>query len=159
MIVVGFGGNVGTRAEIGERFGRAREALAVHGRVRSASLYKSSPIGPPQDDFYNTAVALVAPDVLPRELLAITQELELLLGRDRRGAQHWGPRPIDLDLLVGFTVDEPGLVVPHPRIAERRFVLEPLVELVGEAYVLGGRRLGDLLRAVAGQRVELVGDW
>lgn len=158
-IVIGLGGNVGGRAAITQRFGHAREALAMLGCVRSASLYETSPIGPRQDDFYNTAIALDAEDLRPREVLATIQELEALLGRDRRGAQHWGPRRIDLDLLVGFTVDEPGLVVPHPRIAERRFVLEPLVELVGEAYELGGRRLGDLLHAVRGQRVDLVGTW
>jgi 2-amino-4-hydroxy-6-hydroxymethyldihydropteridine diphosphokinase len=131
-IVIGLGGNVGTHDEIVERFRHAREALAQLGRVRSAPLYRSAPIGPAQAAFLNTAVALDAPDMQPGELLAIVHEIEAQLGRRRIREERWGPRTIDLDVLVwdDRTIDEPGLRVPHPRLAARRFALAPLAALV-----------------------------
>ena len=131
-IVIGLGGNVGTHDEIVERFRRAREALAQLGRVRSAPLYRSAPIGPDQPAFLNTAVALDAPDMMPDELLAIVHEIEAQLGRRRSREARWGPRTIDLDVLVwdDRTIDQPGLRVPHPRLRERRFALAPLAALV-----------------------------
>jgi 2-amino-4-hydroxy-6-hydroxymethyldihydropteridine diphosphokinase len=135
-IVIGLGGNVGTHDEIVERFRRAREALAQLGRVRSAPLFRSAPItlAPPseQPPFLNTAVALDAPDLQPDELLAIVHEIEALLGRRRSREARWGPRTIDLDVLVweGRTIDRPGLRVPHARLHERRFALAPLAALL-----------------------------
>jgi 2-amino-4-hydroxy-6-hydroxymethyldihydropteridine diphosphokinase len=83
-----------------------------------------------------------------RELLERLLALERELGRDRTGPRY-GPRTIDLDLLLygDEELEEPGLVVPHPRLAERRFVLEPLVELDPDLSLPDGRRLRDLLRA------------
>lgn len=149
-IVIGLGGNVGTEDEIVERFRRAREALAQLGPVRSAPLYRSAPIGPAQDAFLNTAIALDAPDLQPAELLAIVHEIEALLGRRRSRETRWGPRTIDLDVLVweGRTLDEPGLRVPHPRLRERRFALAPLAALV-PSYAAA-------LEAVRDQEVEEV---
>ncbi|MBL9015059.1 MAG: 2-amino-4-hydroxy-6-hydroxymethyldihydropteridine diphosphokinase [Myxococcales bacterium] len=131
-IVIGLGGNVGTHEEIVERFRRAREALARLGRVRSAPLFRTAPIGPEQPAFLNTAVALEAPDLQPAELLAIVHEIEALLGRRRSHEARWGPRTIDLDVLVweGRSIDQPGLRVPHPRLLQRRFALAPLAALV-----------------------------
>ena len=131
-IVIGLGGNVGTHEEIVERFRHAREALAQLGRVRSAPLYRTAPIGPAQAAFLNTAVALDAPDMQPAELIAIVHEIEAQLGRRRAHEERWGPRTIDLDVLVweGRTIDEPGLRVPHPRLHERRFALAPLAALI-----------------------------
>ncbi len=147
-IVIGLGGNVGTHAQIVERFRLAREALAQLGRVRSAPLYRSAPIGPAQDAFLNTAVALDAPDMQPAELLAIIHEIEAQLGRRRSREARWGPRTIDLDVLVweGRTLDEPGLRVPHPRLSERRFALAPLAALL--------RAYEDALANVSDQDVE-----
>ena len=131
-IVIGLGGNVGTHDEIVERFRLAREAIAQLGRVRSAPLYRTAPIGPAQPAFLNTAVALEAGDMQPRELLAILHEIEAQLGRRRAHEERWGPRTIDLDILVweGRTIDEPGLRVPHPRLHARRFALAPLAALL-----------------------------
>ena len=127
MICIGLGGNVGGEAAIVERFGLARAAF---GAARSAPLYRSAPLGPPQPDYLNTAI-VVGGDYLPRELIAFVLEIELLLGRDRHAEARWGPRPIDLDVLVWddrrIAIEE--LTVPHPRIAERRFVLLPLLAL------------------------------
>lgn len=127
MIALGLGGNVGGTAAIVERFRRAREAL---GAVRSAPLYRSAPIGPPQPDYLNTVI-LAGDDGLPAGLIARVLELELQLGRDRRAEERWGPRTIDLDVLAWGErrIAIEGLTVPHPRIAERRFVLLPLLAL------------------------------
>ena len=92
-----------------------------------------------QPRFLNSAVAidteLTAPELLDR-LLAIEREL----GRERGVGARWGPRTIDLDLLLygDKTVERPGLIVPHPRLHERRFVLEPLADL-DPALVVPGR--------------------
>jgi 2-amino-4-hydroxy-6-hydroxymethyldihydropteridine diphosphokinase len=160
VIVVGLGGNVGSHAAIVERFRRARDALAALGRARSASLYRSAPIGPAQPPYLNSAVALVLdPAPMPAELIAILLELEQQLGRDRAREARFGPRPIDLDVLVwdDRVIDTPELVVPHPRLVERRFALVPLVELVGEDWIVPGTSAsaGELARRVAAQVVEL----
>jgi len=182
-LVIGLGGNVGGQAAIVERFRRARSALEVLGAVRSAPLYRTAPIGPAQPPFLNTAIRIAAADLAPDELLAMLREIEHLLGRDRRGEARWGPRPIDLDVLVwgGRVLRSPELEVPHPRLAERRFALAPLAALVGEDFELPGAgaagaagavgavgavgaagalgtlgTLGTLLRRVAEQDVALV---
>jgi 2-amino-4-hydroxy-6-hydroxymethyldihydropteridine diphosphokinase len=127
VIAIGLGGNVGGVTAIVERFRRAREAF---GPARSAPLYRSAPIGPAQPDFLNSAI-VVSGDWLPAGLIAFVHEIELLLGRDRRGEERWGPRAIDLDVLAwdDRVIAIEGLTVPHPRIAERRFVLLPLIAL------------------------------
>jgi 2-amino-4-hydroxy-6-hydroxymethyldihydropteridine diphosphokinase len=159
-IAIGFGGNVGGDAAIVERFVRAREALAQIGDTKSASLYRTAPIGPAQDPFLNTAVRVRWRDATPDEVIATVLEIEAMLGRDRRGQARWGPRLIDLDVLVWGTriVRTPALEVPHPRLAERRFALRPLVDLFGEDALLPGTQdtLGALEQRVAAQQVELV---
>ncbi|MBL0218446.1 MAG: 2-amino-4-hydroxy-6-hydroxymethyldihydropteridine diphosphokinase [Myxococcales bacterium] len=161
-IVIGLGGNVGTEAEILERFRLAREALAALGTVRSAPLYRTAPLGPAQAAFYNTAVALVAPDVQPTELHAILLELERLLGRRREQEVRWGPRTLDLDVLVWGerVIRTPELEIPHPRLTERRFALAPLAELLGEDAVVLGKPLSHWLATVHEQAVEhLASTW
>lgn len=149
-VVVGLGGNVG---DVQAALVRAREALAQIGSVTSAPLYRTAAIGPAQTPYLNTAVRVTWADVTPRELIATVLEIEALLGRDRRGEPRWGPRTIDLDVLVWGTrvVREPGLEVPHPRLYERRFALVPLIALVGEDFVLPGA--GESLRVLE-QRVH-----
>jgi 2-amino-4-hydroxy-6-hydroxymethyldihydropteridine diphosphokinase len=160
-IIVGLGGNVGTEAEITKRFDRAREAIAAlgsRGAVRSAHLYRSAPIGPDQPAFLNTAVRFIAaPGTLPAELIAAVLEIEQLLGRRRAGEPRWGPRPIDLDVLIwgARIVRTAELEVPHPRLAERRFALLPLIDLTGDDFAIpGAGRAGTLARAVTDQRCE-----
>jgi 2-amino-4-hydroxy-6-hydroxymethyldihydropteridine diphosphokinase len=159
-IVIGLGGNVGTEAEIVERFRRARAAFAELGDVRAAPLYRSAAIGPAQPAFLNSALRVRIPDVQPAELIATVLELERLLGRERRGAVRFGPRAIDLDVLVwgARVITTPELEVPHPRLVDRRFALEPLVVLLGEDYVIpGAGRAGACLARVRDQAVEELG--
>lgn len=161
-IIIGLGGNVGTEAEILARFGFAREALAALGRVRSAPLYRTQPIGPAQPAFYNTAVSFVAPDVQPRELIEIVLEIERMLGRDRSAETRWGPRTIDLDVLVwdDRKLRTESLEVPHPRLTERRFALAPVADLLGEESMVAGKPLAHWLAGVRDQQIEhLASTW
>src|SRR5690606_40606015 len=128
-----------------------------------APLYRTAPIGPAQPAYLNSAVRLRAAELTPAELIATVLELERLLGRDRRGEARWGPRPIDLDVLVwgGRVVRTPELEVPHPRLPDRRFALAPLVALLGPSFeVPGAGAAGALLARVRDQDlVELAPTW
>jgi 2-amino-4-hydroxy-6-hydroxymethyldihydropteridine diphosphokinase len=163
-LVVGLGGNVGGDEAIRARFVEARAALAELGQVRSAALYRTEPItrafGPARDWFLNTAVHVVVDDASAGELIATILELERLLGRDRRDEARWGPRTVDLDLLVWGPriVETPELELPHPRLRERRFALQPLVDLLPAEAVLPGSSstLGQLLQRVTDQPLEKI---
>jgi 2-amino-4-hydroxy-6-hydroxymethyldihydropteridine diphosphokinase len=160
-IVIGFGGNVGDRGAIVDRFVRAREALGKLGDVRSAALYQTAPLGPAQAAFLNTAVRLRAHDATAGELIETVLEIERLLGRVRDIETRWGPRPIDLDILVWGAHPlrwdgPPPLEVPHPRLTERRFALRPLIDLLGAQVVIpgSGATAGELEQRVKLQAVE-----
>jgi len=133
----------------------------VLGGVRSARLYRSAPMGPAQPWFLNTAVRFAAADAQPAELLATLLEIERLLGRRRDAEVRWGPRPLDLDVLVwgARILRTPELEVPHPRLAERKFALLPLVDLAGDDFAIPGLgRAGELLHRVADPRCDVVAD-
>lgn len=161
-IVIGLGGNVGGSAAIVGRFVAVQRSLAYFGDVRPAPIYRTAPIGGvKQGPFLNTAFELAQLRARPIELLATLQELERLMGRDRAVEERWGPRTLDLDILVwGERVIElPNLTVPHPRLRERRFALAPLVDLVGEDFeIVGAGRAGELLARVADQPLEQVAE-
>jgi len=152
---IGLGANLGDpRAQLEAALGALASRPGVELRAVS-SAYESDPVGPVGDQppFLN-AVALVGTTLAPGALLRALLEIEDALGRTR--TVRFGPRTCDLDLLLyGRTVlDEPDLVLPHPRLAERRFVLEPLAELAPELELPDGRRVADLLAAVADQGVR-----
>ncbi len=137
---------VGVGANLGDRESTIRAAIAALPDVVAVSeLRETDPVGVlDQPPFLNGAVALDT-DLTPRELLDVLLEVERGLGRERR--ERWGPRTIDLDLLLygGETLDAPGLAVPHPRLHERRFALEPLAELDPSLVVPGRGSVKDLL--------------
>jgi 2-amino-4-hydroxy-6-hydroxymethyldihydropteridine diphosphokinase len=145
---VGIGANLGDREAT---ICRAVELLAAEPGIEvvaTASLRETEPWGPiPQPRYLNGAVALET-SLAPRELLERLLEVERALGRVRDG-ERWGPRTLDLDLLLhgDHVLVEPGLEVPHPRLHERAFVLEPLVELDPDLNVPGRGRVADLLTA------------
>jgi 2-amino-4-hydroxy-6-hydroxymethyldihydropteridine diphosphokinase len=130
LVYVGLGSNLGDREAT---IRRALELLETGGDIeveRVSSLRETDPVGyEDQPRFLNGAAALRT-ELAPRKLLERLHEVERELGRDRSGPR-FGPRTIDLDLLLygDELVEEPGLQIPHPRLAERRFVLEPLAEL------------------------------
>jgi 2-amino-4-hydroxy-6-hydroxymethyldihydropteridine diphosphokinase len=139
---------VGLGANLGDREATIRAALAeLPGLVAVSELRETDPVGVvDQPAFLNGAAALDT-DLSPRELLDALLSIERELGRERR--ERWGPRTIDLDLLLygEERIDEPGLTVPHPRLHERRFALEPLAELA-PGLELPGR--GSVERLLAG---------
>src|SRR5262245_14736611 len=144
---------VGVGANLGDRERAIREALAeLDARpgialVAVSSLRETDPVGyldPPR--FLHGAAALET-DLAPRELLDALLDVERELGRVRGEGPRYGPRPIDLDLLLhgDRVLDEPGLVVPHPRLHERLFALEPLAELDPALVVPGRGAVKDLI--------------
>ena len=145
LAYVGLGANLGAREETlrhaVERLGEAEgvDVLAV------SSLRETEPVGVvDQPPFLNGAVQLET-SLPPRELLDLLLAIERSLGRVR-GAR-WGPRLVDLDLLLygSEMVDEPGLRIPHPRLHERRFALEPLAELDPRLEIPGRASVSALL--------------
>ena len=146
---VGVGANLGDRRQTIER---ALELLGGRDGVEVvavSTLRETDPVGvTDQPQFLNGAVA-VETDVEPRKQLDVLLGVERELGRTRDGPR-FGPRTIDLDLLVfgDRLVTEPGLTVPHPRLAERAFALEPLAELDPELEIPGRGGVEDLLRGL-----------
>lgn len=117
--------------------------------VARSSLYATTPVGPIEQPDYVNAVAALAARLSPLDLLSALQGVERAHGR-RRDGSRWGPRTLDLDLLVygHRRLREPGLELPHPEMHRRAFVLVPLAEIAPEWLVVPGRgRLADLLAA------------
>lgn len=131
LAYIGLGSNLGDR--------RAHLTRAVHAlrglpdtHVRQVSTLRDfAPVGGPPQPPYLNAVAELSTTLTPQQLLEHCHVLEAAAGRVRPDPVRWGPRPLDLDLLLydALVVNEPALTLPHPRLAERRFVLEPLAEI------------------------------
>lgn len=119
----------------------------------SSRLRITQPVGPIAQPSFLNAVVLLRTLLTPRGLLAHLHAIELTAGRDRTREQRWGPRTLDLDLLLygDVRLHEPGLTIPHPRMHERRFVLEPLAELWPDAPIFlptGSRTASECLAAL-----------
>jgi 2-amino-4-hydroxy-6-hydroxymethyldihydropteridine diphosphokinase len=143
---VGLGANLGDREAT---LLRAVELLADEEGVAVLAvsrLRETDPVGVEEQPRFLNGAVLVETTLAPRELLEVLLRVERALGRVRDGTR-WGPRVLDLDLLVyeDEVVDEPGLRVPHPRVHERRFALEPLAELAPELEIPGRGRVSELL--------------
>jgi 2-amino-4-hydroxy-6-hydroxymethyldihydropteridine diphosphokinase len=149
---------LGLGANVDDRRGRIEIALERLGESESievrrvSRLVETDPVGPGDQGRYLNAAAHVVTGLAARDLLATCLAIERSLGRDRRRERWWGPRPIDIDLLLygGAVIREPGLTVPHPRMHARSFVLEPLGEIAPDIVhpVLGAtvQSLRDRLR-------------
>lgn len=158
-------GYLGLGSNEGDRLGALRAALAAlratPGIAVSAasSAYETAPQGEilDQPDFLNAAVA-VDTDLAPEALLAACKAIERDLGREPDSPRH-GPRPIDLDVLLlgGIERDAPRPALPHPGIATRRFVIEPLLELEPELTLPDGTPVSSLIEAVRDQPVTRAG--
>lgn len=150
----GIGSNVGD--------GMAHLAAAVAGlrtlgeNVVVSPYYSTAPVGGPDQERYLNAVVTVVTEEAPSAILERIHSIERERGRLRR--ERFGPRTLDIDLLLygDLTIDEPGLQVPHPRMAERRFVLQPLLDIWPDASLPDGRPLAPLLDRVRDQDVERV---
>lgn len=156
---------IGIGSNLKDPVRQVRAALDRLGRLpgcrwlKRSSLYRTAPWGRSgQPDFIN-AVAVVSVDLAPEELLEYLQRIEREAGRVREG-ERWGPRVLDLDLLLyGNRVQtSPRLTLPHPRLHERAFALAPLVELAPDVEIPGRGPAAGLLRALGRQGVELLGN-
>jgi 2-amino-4-hydroxy-6-hydroxymethyldihydropteridine diphosphokinase len=134
IVYLGLGANLGNRRENLEA---ALAALRSHPRIRVeavSSFIDTDPVGgPPGQPVYLNGAARLETDLVPQELLTECKRIERALGR--REGPRWGPRPVDLDILLydDRVVDEPDLIIPHIGLRERRFVLVPLVEIAPDA--------------------------
>lgn len=164
-VLLSLGGNVGDRLETLTAAVFALEDVEGLAVADVSGVYETPPWPPPgepgaveQAPFYNLVVrALTTLD--PHALLSELQLLEAAFGRDRSREQRWGPRILDIDVLLhgDRELDTPDLVVPHPRLAERAFVLVPLMEVLPGGQLPDGRRLSSLLGALAPvEGIELV---
>lgn len=136
---------------------RADRALHV---LRRSPVYETPPAGgPPQGDYLNAAVLLVT-SLDAREILDRALSIERELGRDRGAEPRWGPRTIDLDLLwiEGEAVEEEGLVVPHPRLEERPFAVQPLVDVAPDAVDFRTGRAYATLAAASAPITKIASD-
>lgn len=151
---LGFGGNLGDPVAA---FAAALARLRVHAAVEVkavSSVWRTAPWGKlDQPEFRNMAV-LIETSLSAEDLLSLCLAIERESGRERR--ERWGPRTLDIDILTygDETIDRPGLQVPHPRIAERGFVLAPLTE-IAPAIRVSNRGVAELLTAIASQDVRL----
>ena len=143
---------LGLGSNQGDRLVTLQDAVDALGAVDGVTVvavsgvYETDPVGGPEQPDYLNAVAVVETVLSPRELLDVAQHLETAAGRVR--TVRWGPRTLDVDVLaVGdLVVDEPGLQVPHPRAAERAFVLVPWAEADPGAVLPDGGPVAELAR-------------
>jgi 2-amino-4-hydroxy-6-hydroxymethyldihydropteridine diphosphokinase len=134
---IALGSNLGDRA--------AHVQFALHELARSpetvvtaaSDFIETEPVGGPSQPAYLNAAAALSTRLPPRELLNHLLEIEQRRGRTRSAESRWGPRTLDLDLLLfgALVANEPGLAIPHPRLHERRFVLEPLAQIAPGAII------------------------
>lgn len=158
-------GHLGLGSNEGDRMAalrRARDALDRHPGIAVAaasSVYETAPQGEVTDqaDFLN-AVLAIDTELAPEELLDVCKQVERDLGREPGGPRH-GPRPIDVDLLLLGHLERrtERLMLPHPEVTARRFVLEPLLELDRELALPAGVALAPLLDGVRAQPVMRIG--
>ncbi len=156
-VAIGLGGNLG---DVAGAFQRALAQLDAADGIRvvaTSSLYRTAPVGGPEQPDYLNAAALLAVGVDPHDLLTLLQAEEVAAARVRE--ERWGPRTLDLDILWwdDHALHAPDLVVPHPRLHERRFALEPLLEVAPAAKDPDGRRYADVLSELAPGGVEIIG--
>ncbi|MBI3776810.1 MAG: 2-amino-4-hydroxy-6-hydroxymethyldihydropteridine diphosphokinase [Gammaproteobacteria bacterium] len=154
---IGLGSNL---ADPVQQVARALDELASIPQsqlVARSRLYRSAPLGPPDQPDYINAVAVIDTALAAKKLLHQLQQLESMHGRVRDG-ERWGPRTLDLDLLLyGDEISsDDELTLPHPGAHERIFVLAPLWAIAPAAVIPGKGRVVDLLEACQSQHIEVV---
>lgn len=141
---------LGLGANLGDRLANLQRAVDLLAEapgatvVRCSRVYETEPVGGPRQPDYLNVVVEIRTELSPHDLLRACQGVEATMGRVR--TERWGPRPIDVDVLTydDRTIDEPDLVVPHPRMHERGFVLVPLAELTTDPMLPDGRHLASM---------------
>lgn len=152
---------IGLGSNLADPLAQLRQALSALSALPAcrlaavSSFYRSVPMGPPDQPDYINAVAALDTNLAPLSLLDALQGIEHAQGRVR-GAQRWGPRTLDLDLVLfgDQVLDESRLTVPHPGLRERNFVLVPLHELVPDLILPGGEALAQLMQTCSREGLE-----
>jgi len=148
---IALGSNLGDRRGLILAGLRDIDAVPGVGVRRLSEIVETDPVGPPGQGPYLNAVCEIGCELAARALLDAMLEVERRHGRERDREQRWGPRTLDLDIILfgDAVIDEPGLTVPHPRLRERSFVLEPLVQIARDVRVPpDGRTASELLDAL-----------
>ncbi|MDP2210615.1 MAG: 2-amino-4-hydroxy-6-hydroxymethyldihydropteridine diphosphokinase [Candidatus Aquicultor sp.] len=150
-------------SNLGDRRHNLEEALRIIGETDGVSIERLSPLyetgavgGVEQDDFYNI-VARITTSLSPRELLHLAQRVEERLHRVR--VERWGPRTVDVDILLygEASIAETDLVIPHPEMENRAFVLAPLGDIAPQLMLPSGRTVSERLAGIEGQAVKIIG--
>ena len=147
-VFIGLGSNVGVRHRFLQRAASELGAMEGLRSVWFSSVYETDPYGNKEQAKFLNAVCQAETSLMPHELLPKLQNLEEKLGRNR--TERWGPREIDLDILLydGLVAQEEGVIVPHPELDKRRFVLVPLREIAPElVHPLSGLTMEELASA------------
>ena len=158
-VLIALGGNVGDvratfRKAIAHICGMAQAAV-----IARSSDYTTPPWGDEDQDPFINACVEIETDLDPHALLFVMQKVEQKFGRARVKERQWGPRTLDLDMIAydDISLQRPDLILPHPRLFERAFVLVPLAEIAPDR-VIGGIRVRDGLAGVSTQGIERLPD-
>lgn len=155
-VFIGLGSNIGDSVNI------VNLAIDAIGSIRGcrligrSSLYRSEALGDDGQDDYINAVARIECDLRPLQLLLELQSIEHAFYRSREESNRWAPRTLDLDIILfgNRNIEDSHLIVPHPEFAQRRFVLEPLLEIDGDRFIPGYGSLRYLLAQAPPLRME-----
>jgi len=156
---IGLGGNIGDVETTLTEAMWAIDSLPQTSIRAQSKFYRSPPWGFTEQPEFLNAVVEVQTRLAPRVLLNFLLDIETRFGRDRSTSEKWGPRELDLDLLVfgEETINEPGMHLPHPHLQERAFVLLPLAEIAPTLVIPGlGRPVSELLDAIEATGVEAI---
>jgi len=153
-VFIGLGANLGNKEinlKTAVNFLKKVKGFRV---IKIAPLYSSAPWGYREQEWFLNTVLEAETALPPRELLSILLHIEKKMGRVR--GKQWGPRIIDLDLLIydNLIINEPDLVIPHPYLAERPFVLAPLADLNPDLLIPGYGRVAELMNKLGGHELE-----
>ena len=157
VAILGFGGNIGDTRKL---IAAAIERLAANPRITIedvSALYLTPPWGKTDQPPFLNAAARIETSLQPRALLNAILDVERYLGRER--IERWGPRTIDIDILLygSVEIDEPFLHIPHPRLTERAFALKPLIDVMPDAMI-GGRPAKDWLALADSSGMRRIGE-
>jgi 2-amino-4-hydroxy-6-hydroxymethyldihydropteridine diphosphokinase len=157
-VYVGVGGNVGEVETTIEEAMWALDSLPQTSIRAQSRLYRTPPWGNTDQPPFLNAVVELQTRLAPRVLLNLLLDIETRFGRNRDEGEKWGPRELDLDLLVfgDEQIDEPGMHLPHPHLHERAFVLVPLAEIAPDLEIFGVGKVSELVQAVDASGIEAI---
>ena len=157
-VYIGIGSNLGEPLDFVTQAINSIRSMRQSQLTGSSSLYRSEPLGEFAQDDYVNAVVRINTSLEPTDLLLELQAIEQAFYRQRDPENPWGPRTMDLDIILygNRRIDDSHLQVPHPRFTERLFVLEPMLEIAGDFYIAGYGSLSYLLQQAPDMRLQRI---